>query len=268
MNYEFFDCDIRDGVAHVALLGADGVPTADFCDEMVDMLLRLQEDRAVRVVLLTDVGGPWDMAFDSRSIAEGWNSGDGPGESAGHLDTTRRLVTMINDMPKPIIAAVSGDVRDAGFGLLMNVDVRLASPTATFTIGDMITGLLPDWGLSHLLPQRIGSGRTLEMMWSGRSVTADEACAMGLIDRLVTADAWEETIGDLVRRIAVLPQPALQMSKLTVQQAGQFDLTTAMSLEYEAQEKCWESEETAAALAAYLDGREPDFSVLPTDEDA
>ena len=63
MNYEFFDCDIRDGVAHVALQDADGVPAADFCDEMVDMLLRLQEDRAVRVVLLTDVGGPWSLAL-------------------------------------------------------------------------------------------------------------------------------------------------------------------------------------------------------------
>lgn len=267
MNYEFLDCDIRDSVAHVALLGTDGIPAGEFCDEMVDMLMRLQDDRAVRVVLLTDAGGPWDMAFDVRAIAESWHSGDGPGLSAGNLDTIRRLTTMMNDLPKPIIVAVSGDVRDDGFGLLMNADVRLAAPTATFTAGDMITGMLPDWGLSHLLPRRMGTGRTLEMIWSGRSIPADEAYTIGLIDRLVPGDAWEETVGELVRRIAGLPQPAVQMSKLAVQQSAQFDLTTAMSLEYEAQEKCWDSEETAAALAAHLEGQVPDFSVILSDED-
>lgn len=267
MNYEFLDCDIRDGAALISVLGAGDAPAGEFCDEMIDLLLRLQEDRAVRVLLLSDAGGAFDMGFDARGMAEGWARGDGPTQSAGDLDVIRRVATIFNDLAKPVVAAVSGDVRDAGFGIVMNADVRLAAPTASFTAGDMALGLLPDWGMSHLLPRRMGAGRTLELFWSGRTIGAEEAFGLGLVDRLVPSDAWEDEVQALVERMATLPQPAVHLSKMTVQQSSQFDLTTALSLEFEAQEKCWESRETAAALAAYLEGGTPDFSVVAEDED-
>ncbi len=268
MNYEYLDCDIRDGAARVSLLGAGDAPAGEVCDELVDLLLRLQEDRVVRVILFSDAGGPFDMAFDMHGVAESWPSGEGPGRMAGDMDTARRIIFLLQDLAKPVISAVTGEVRDAGFGLIMNTDVRLAAPSATFAMGGTSLGMVPDWGLSHLLPRRMGAGRTLEMMWSGRSVGAEEAHAMGLVDRLVDPDAWDETVEGLLERIAAIPQPAAHMCKMTVQQSMQFDLTTALSLEFEAQEKCWESQETSAALAAYLVGDKPDFSVIPDDEDA
>lgn len=267
MHYEFLDCDIQDGVARVTLQGTDGVTVSEFSDEFLDLLLRLQEDRAVRVILLTDDGSGLDMAFDRRGLAERWARGEGPSQVAADLDVVRRLCVLMQEQTKPLIAAVRGDVRDGGFGLAMNCDVRLCTPGAVFTAPDMRLGQLADWGLSHLLPRRIGAGRTLELMWSNRAVGGEEAVRMGLADRLIDADSWEQEVEDFAARVADLPQPALQLSKMTVMQSSQFDLTTALSLEFESQTACWDSRETSEAVAAWREDRRPEYWVPAEDDE-
>jgi len=268
MNYEFLDCDVQDGIARISLRGADGAGLAEFADEFLDLLLRLQEDRAARVLLLTDDGGSLDMAIDRRGLAERWARGEGPSQAAGDLDLVRRLTTLMLEQSKPLVAAVRGDVRDGGFGLVMNCDVRLCSPSAVFTPPDMRQGMLTDWGLSHLLPRRIGAGRTLELMWSGRAVGGAEAVRIGLADRLIDGEVWEQDVEEFASRVADLPQPAVRLSKLTVQQSSEFDFTTALSLEFESQTQCWDSRETNEAMAAWRDDRRPEYFVdAAEDED-
>ncbi|MBK9305279.1 MAG: enoyl-CoA hydratase/isomerase family protein [bacterium] len=266
MTYDFFDCEVRDGVATLSLLGSGTPSLQELGDELVDALLRLQEDRAARVVLLTDAGGPFDTAMDLRAAAEAQAGDAGMGSVAADLDTIRRVVTLMQELGKPIVAAVAGDVRDSGFGLVMAADVRLAAATATFTTQDMRLGLLPDWGLTSTLPRAIGPNRALDVLWSGRTLSADEASRLGLLDRVFSAQEYEQEVEAYCRRLAGIPQPALRLSKLAVQQSSEFDLTTMLSLEYEAQQQCWDSRETSAGLAAGLDGDAADFG-LPGGED-
>ncbi len=267
MQYDHFELEVRDGTATLALIGPGGTPAADLCDELVDLLLRLQEDNAARVILLTDRDAPLDPSFDLKAVAEELARGKGQtmDTMAADLDTIRRVVTLMQETGKPIVAAVHGDVRDAGFGLLTAADIRLAAPTATFTPPDMRTGLMPDWGLTHFLPRLIGTGHTFELLWSGRTFTAEEAYRLGLVDRLLAVDTWDAELEAFCRRLATLPQPAVRLTKLVVQQADQFDMTSALSLEYEAQQQCWNSRETAAGLAAHLSGEDPDFTVAEGD---
>ncbi len=267
MNYEYFDCEIADGVATITLLGPTSPPLRELGDELVDMLLRLQEDAAVRVVLLSDAGGPFDATMGLRTAAESRTRGEGMEDIAASLDTVRRVVTLMQEMGKPVVAAIRGDVRDAGFGMVMAADVRLACTTATFTLQDIRHGLLPDWGLTYTLPRLIGPNRALELFWSGRSVPAEEAARIGLIDRVVPDDVWEDEVERFARHLTTIPQPALHLSKMAVQQSTQFDMTTMLSLEYESQQRCWDSRETASGMAAMLAGNEPDFRFVDPDEE-
>lgn len=266
MHYEYFDCDINDGVATLSLLGSDSPPLRDFGDELVDALLRLQEDRAVRVIRLNDGEGAFDTTMDLLTVAEQRTSGGGMEAVAAGLDTVRRVVTLMQETGKPIVATVRGDVRDAGFGLVMAADVRLACATATFTVQDLRHGLLPDWGLTHILPRLIGPNRTLELIWSGRPLPAEEAARMGLVDRVIGVDVWDDEVERFTRHLTRIPQPALQLSKMAVQQSHQFDMTTMLSLEFEAQQQCWDSRETTTGMSAMLNGQEPDFGFV-LDED-
>jgi len=267
MEYEFFNCEIDDSVATVSLLGPSAPRLQELGDELVDILLRLQEDRAVRVILLSDADGSFDATMGLRTAAEERAQGEGIKNMAAALDTVRRVVTLIQETGKPVMAAVSGDVRDAGFGLVMAADVRMACATATFTLQDMRHGLLPDWGLTYTLPRLIGPNRTLELFWSGRSVPAEEAARMGLVDRVVRSDVWDDEVARFARHLTQIPQPALQLSKMAVQQSPQFDMTTMLSLEFEAQQQCWDSRETETGLAAMLDGCEPDFRFVDAGDD-
>ncbi|MDO9171450.1 MAG: enoyl-CoA hydratase/isomerase family protein, partial [bacterium] len=267
MTYDFFDCEVRDGVATLSLFGPSAPSLQELGDELVDALLRLQEDRAARVILLSDGGGPFDTAMDLRAAAEAQAGDAGMGTVAADLDTIRRVVTLMQELGKPIVAAVAGDVRDSGFGLVMAADVRLAAATATFTTQDMRLGLLPDWGLTSTLPRAIGPNRALDVLWSGRTLSADEASRLGLLDRVFTPQEFEQEVEAYCRRLAGIPQPALRLSKLAVQQSSEFDLTTMLSLEYEAQQQCWDSRETTAGLMAGLDGDDPDFGIPGSEDD-
>lgn len=269
MEYENFESEVRDGIAWVQILSAEAPSVGDLCDEFVDMLLRHQEDTVVRAVILTDGLRPFDLDDNLEGLAQERAEGQDFGALAPRLDSARRLVTALQELSKPVVAAAAGPVREAGFGLFLAADVRLAAATATFTPPDLVRGLLPDWGLTHSLPRLVGPGRTLELLWSGRTLDAAEAARSGLVDRVIPAEVWEEELDLLARRLASLPQPVVRLTKLAAQQSGQFDLTSMFSFEFEAQQQCWESRETAEGLAAFLDDRPPRFAppAADTDED-
>ena len=131
----------------------------------------------------------------------------------------------------------------------------------------MAGGLLPGWGLIHTLPRLIGPGRTLDFLWSGRTVAAAEAWQMGLVDRLIDDEVWEEELDRFTERLRRLPQPAVQLTKLGVQQAANLDLTTMLSVEWESQQQCWASLETAEGLRARPEGRDPMLEAAIEEED-
>ena len=80
---------------------------------------------------------------------------------------------------------------------------------------------------------RIGPGRALELLWSHRTIAAEEAWRSGLVDRLIDDQTWEEEIDDFTARLAALPQPAVRLSKLAMQQNVNLDFTSMLALEWE-----------------------------------
>jgi 2-(1,2-epoxy-1,2-dihydrophenyl)acetyl-CoA isomerase len=267
MRYDNFHHEIVSGVATVSLIGPGQPRLADLCDEFLDLMLRLQEDAAARVILITDGDHAFDLHHNLDTLVEERRGGAGFEIMSADMEAARRIVTVIQEINKPVITATQGAIRNMGLGLFMAGDVRLASSTATFTPPDLSSGLLPDWGLTFNLPRLIGPGRTLEILWSRRTLDADEAGAIGLVDRVIDDTVWEETLLDYLERLASLPQPAVHLVKLATQQAAQFDLTSMLSYEFEGQLRCWESHETSEGLAAHNEGRRPSFDYAAAEEE-
>jgi 2-(1,2-epoxy-1,2-dihydrophenyl)acetyl-CoA isomerase len=265
MKYENFEYELRDGAAFVTLITPDADTLGDICDECLDLLLRLQEEPEARVILLSDGLRPFDLSPGLETLAELRCAGNDFAELAPALENARRVVTAIQEYSKPVVAAAAGCVREAGFGLFLAADFRLAADTATFQAPDAARGLLPEWGLLHNLPRLVGQSRALELLWSGRTVGAAEAARIGLVERIVPAARWEEELDALAARLASLPQPAVRLLKLAVQQSALFDFTAMLDLEYEAQQQCWAGPETAEGMASFLHGRAPDFTAPPSE---
>jgi enoyl-CoA hydratase/carnithine racemase len=267
MRYELFDWEMRQSTAWVIPRGGGQPPWQDLCDEFIDLMMRLQEDESVRAILLTDQDDSFDLEPDLQSIARELSTGRNFSSLAPDLEIIRRIVTMIQELAKPFVAAARGVVRESGLGLYLAADLRLAGTSASFTPPDMSRGLLPDWGLSFTLPRVVGPGRFLELIWSGRTVSAREAARIGLVDRLIEDDSWDEDLSVFSSRLSGLPQPAVRLAKLAAQQFAQFDLTSMLSYEFEAQEECWQGRETREGMSAFLDGRAPRFGPVAGEEE-
>jgi len=269
MQYEHFDCDIRDGAARLSMLGPGNPLLSEVCDEFVDLMLRLQEDQAVRVILVTDGDHAFDLQPDLDAASRDVGRDGGFAPIAAGLEIAQRVVNVIQECGKPVITATRGDIRATGLGFFMAGDVRLAGTTASFTAPDLTAGLMPEWGLTFTLPRVLGPGRALEFLWSGRTLSAAEAYAAGLVDRVIGDAGWDEAIETLLERLTRLPQPLIRLTKLASQQSGQFDLTSMLSFEFEAQQQCWDSVETAECLNAWQERRKPVFHapVAPEDDE-
>lgn len=268
MQYDNFDCEVADGCATVRLTGPGAPDLGALCDEFVDLILRLQEDRAARVILLTDGDHAFDLHRDLDGLASARRRGTGFEHLAADDEIARKIVTLASECPKPVIAATRGDIRNVGLGLYLAADIRLAGESATFTAPDTSGGLVGGWGLHLTLPRLLGPGRALEFLWSHRTLTAAEAERIGLVDRLLPEDQWEQELFAFTRRLSRIPQPAVHLTKLAVQQAPALDLTSMLAMEWESQQQCWESDETSEGLSALAEGREPQLEAATApDED-
>ena len=267
MKYENLEYEIRDGAALLTLITPDVLSLGDLCDELLDLLLRLQDDPQVRAILLSDGLRPFDLSPDLENLADLKCADKDFSAIAPRLDTIGKTVTALQDYGKPVVAAAAGCVREAGFGLFLAADCRIAATTATLQAPDVARGLLPEWGLMHTLPRLVGPGRALELLWSGRTLDAAEAARIGLVDRVVPAERFEEELDLLMARLVTLPQPVVRLLKLGAQQAAQFDLTAMLSFEYEGQQQCWAAHETTEGMAAFLENRSPAFRAPASDSD-
>ncbi len=267
MDYQNFDCEIAEGYATVSMTGPGSPQLADLHDEFVDLFLRLQEDRAVRVILFTDGDHAFELNHLQDEVSEAHAEGGGLEILAALEEVSRSIVTLIGESTKPVISATRGDVRDFGLGFYLAADIRLASPKAAFTCQNMTTGVIANWGLTHTLPQLIGPGRSLDFLWSHRTIGGEEAARIGLVDRLIDDAAWEQEIDAYIQQLVQLPQPAVRLTKLAVEQANTMDFTTMLSVEWESQQQCWDSLETAEGLAAWRENRPPILAVSIEDED-
>jgi len=139
-------------------------------------------------------------------------------------------------------------------------DALIAAEGAKLSLRFIRMGLVPELASSRILPQRVGFGAASDLMLTGRTLLADEAAAMGLVDRVVPADELMEAARTTARAMGSNPQSALRMVKqLLTENAVEPDLAKVQQREMAQLQACYSSAEHKEAIAAFMDKREPDF---------
>jgi len=175
--------ETRDGEIAVLTLNNPGRRNAlslALREALVATLERLEGDPNVRAIVLTGADGN----FSSGGDISGMNAGD---LAAGRerFRINHRLIRLMIKSAKPLIAAVEGWAAGAGVGLALACDTIVAGAEARFVLSFGKVGLIPDFGLLHTLPLRVGQGRARQMMLYGEPVGAAAALEMGLVDQMV-----------------------------------------------------------------------------------
>lgn len=166
---------------------------------------------------------------------------------------------LLNNFPKPVIAAAHGAIAGAGTSLMMGCDIALVADNASFIVAFGAVGLVPDCGLHYLLPRVVGPNRAKEMMLTQRPVKADELLALGIANKVVPADELMDTAMKMAKKIAKGPLNAYAMSKALFNQYAQVDLAQMLADETRDQAAARMSENGDEGLTAFLEKRPAQF---------
>ncbi len=185
--YEYIEYDVTDNIATVFLNrpAKKNAYTPHMGMEIVAAMEAAMADSNVRVVILTGRGdafcGGVDLEF-LRAHMAGEDTGPGPKLGEEHLVNGWPLELVA--YPKPVIAAINGAAYGVGVTMTLGCDVRYAAAGATLGLNFTTLGVLPGLGSTHHLPQLVGVGKAMELVLSGARISAEEACAIGLVQRL------------------------------------------------------------------------------------
>jgi enoyl-CoA hydratase/carnithine racemase len=209
--------------------------------------------------VLTGAGGNFCSGGDVHGIIGPLTLRD----SAGLLDFTRMtgdLVKAMRHCPQPIVAAVDGVCAGAGAILAMAADLRLGTPRAKTAFLFARVGLAGcDMGACAILPRIIGHGRASELLFTGRSMSADEGLAWGFFNRLIAPETVLQDAMQLAADIASGPTFAHAMTKKMLHEEWNMPVDAAIDAEAEAQALCMQTEDFRRAYRAFAAKQKPQF---------
>jgi 2-(1,2-epoxy-1,2-dihydrophenyl)acetyl-CoA isomerase len=257
-----FDCirfDRQDAIARITLDRPDTAHGLDsrMARELVQAAKRCDEDARIKVVVLTAQGRFFCAGGDLREMM---SHGDAIGDAAQALaDDFHAAISILSRMQPVLVVAVNGVAAGGGFSLALVGDIVLAAESASFTMAYTRAGLCPDGASSYFLPRLVGLRRAQELMLSNRSLSAREACEMGLVTRVVNDDELERETDELAQSLAGgarLSQAYVR--KLLLASAGN-DLDSQMALEGQLLSRCAASPDGREGIQAFFDKRSPNF---------
>ena len=224
----------------------------ELMEELVGRLQELDRDHGVRCIVL---GG------SERAFAAGADIGELASTTAIELYYARRIERWdtIRNLWKPLVAAVSGYCLGGGCELAMSCDLIVASETARFGQPETSLGIIPGAGGTQRLTRAVGKATAMDVILSGRLLSADEALAAGLVARVVAREAWLEEAKRVAHEISAKGPVATRLAKEAVNRA--YESTLELGLEYErrALYLSFASEDANEGLTAFTERRKPDF---------
>jgi enoyl-CoA hydratase/carnithine racemase len=164
-------------------------------------------DPSVVAVVITGNGRGFSAGLDTGDLAKSASGAVASSSRAADPDELPALFSHILRVPKPVIAAVNGVAAGGGFVLAMMCDLRFAATSASFTTAFSRRGLVAEHGTSWLLPRIVGLNRALDLMWSARRFSAEEAHRIGFVDRLVPDEALLDEVRAYVDDLAANVSP-------------------------------------------------------------
>ncbi len=259
MTYEFIIVERLGGVEKMTLNRPDVLNsfTLAMSKELRDALAEARGDKSVRAILLTGAG---------RGFCAGQDLSDVPEAVEGKLDlgatvrqTYNPLIDLLRKIEKPIVCAVNGVAAGAGANLALACDIVIASEAASFIQSFSKIGLVPDSGGTFFLPRAIGMPMATALMMLGDKITAQRAAEIGMIYKVVPADALESEAMSLANQLAAMPTKGLGYTKLALNASMGNNLEQQLEVEEQMQSEAGRTWDFEEGVAAFREKRKPEF---------
>lgn len=275
MAYEQILYDVRDRIATITLNRPERLNawTPHMGRELYGAFQTAAADDQVRVIVITGAGRGFCAGADMQNLrdiqtgraAESAPTDARPAEPRATiaplhpaLDTPYAYPQSI---PKPVLAAINGPVAGLGFTHMLYYDIRIASDRARFTTAFARRGLISEHGSSWMLPRLVGPAHACDLLFSGRVIDAEEASAIGLVNRVVPHDELLPHVYERATELATLSSPrSIAVMKRLVYTHQFMDLATASAETDTEMVQSFPSEDFREGVASFLEKRPPRFT--------
>ncbi len=256
MEFRYLKKEVRDGVAVVTISRPESLNAlnSELLDEIYEMFTQLGRDEGVRVVILTGEGRAFVAGADIAEMVN-YNAAQGKDYSKRGMRAFRAIM----NCPKPVIAAINGYALGGGCELAMSCDIRIASSKAKLGQPEVNLGVTPGFGGTQKLPRLVGPARAKELLFTGRMITAEEACRIGLVNKVVEPEELMDAAMELANEIKKKAPLALRYIKEAVNQSQEVSLAAGEAYESEVFGICFSTHDLKEGMSAFLEKREPKF---------
>ncbi len=227
--------------------------TGPLLEALAQEVLEADRDPKVRTLLLTGAGRAFSAGQDLGEFGE-----EKPDYEA-HLRRYNRLVEALAGLGKPLVVAVNGPAAGAGMSLALWGDLRLAAEGASFTTAFIRIGLVPDSGMSFLLPRLVGLAKAQELLFLSPRLSAQEALSLGLVHRVVPEGRLREEALALAQELAQGPTRAYALTRRLLLESFRLDLQGALDLEARLQGEAGRTLDHEEGVRAFREKRPPRF---------
>lgn len=255
--YQNLKYEIKDSIAYITVNKPKTLNALnkEVLQELHNVFTRVNEDISIKVVILTGEGRAFVAGAD---IAEMVSLSGIEGQEM--MKQGARIMNYIEDIDKPVIAAVNGFALGGGCELAMACDIRIASENAKFGQPEVGLGIIPGFGGTQRLPRLVGKGMAKYLIMTTEMISAEEAYRIGLVEKIVPLEELVPTCENIAKIISSKASIAIKAVKSAINNGIMLDLKTGVALEGEACGVPFCSDDRVEGMTAFLDKRSGQFS--------
>ncbi|MEM3616929.1 MAG: enoyl-CoA hydratase-related protein [Candidatus Bathyarchaeia archaeon] len=257
MEFKYIIYEKSDGIATITINRPEALNAfnAEVISEILQALEDVGTDESVRVVVLTGAGEKAFSAGADIKAMKGMNA-----LKARELSQMgEKLCSALENLEKPVIAAINGYALGGGLEVAMACDLRIASENARMGQTEINIGLIPGWGGTQRLTRLIGATKAKELIFTGKMIDAKTAEQLGLVNMVVPQDKFRETVHQFALELAQKAPVALKVAKALINKGAEISLDAAIVLEREGFGVVASTEDLQEGVSAFIEKRKPMF---------
>ena len=252
MNYTKLIVDVKDKICTVKINNPEAMNALNstILSELDEALTEIAANEEVSVVVITGEGRAFVAGADISQMST-MNATEGKAFGVQGSAVFRK----IENLDKPVIAAINGFALGGGCELAMACDIRIASNKAKIGQPETGLGITPGFSGTQRLPRIVGLGKAKEIIYTAKPITADEAYRIGLVNSVVEPEALMDAAYAMAKQIAKNAPIALKYSKEAIDKGMQTDIDSAISLENDLFALCFSTEDQKEGMKAFFEKR-------------
>ncbi len=253
--------EVSEGIATLTLNRPDRLNTISgpMLAKLTQLLIKANEDPAVRVIILTGAGRAFCAGLDLVDATQGSGIGSNPNAVSVNIDIRNTPPTVLFATDKPTICALNGSAAGYGMDTAMGCDIRVAAESAKMAAAFTKRGVVPESGGTWILPRLLGWSKAAKLIFTGRTLTAKESLDYGLVDEVWPDAELQTRARDLAKEIAGNAPLAVQSSKRLMRMGLSEQFNDHVHHVYLQFTQLIRTQDFKEGMTSFLEKRPPDF---------